>query len=54
MVDIAQLVERQIVALEVKGSRPFIHPSEHPRGCFFFAKVSRTKRKEKQRGVVVF
>ena len=35
MVDIAQLVERQIVALEVKGSRPFIHPIKHLKRCFF-------------------
>ena len=26
MVDIAQLVERQIVVLDVKGSSPSIHP----------------------------
>jgi hypothetical protein len=26
MVDIVQLVERQIVVLDVKGSSPFIHP----------------------------
>ena len=28
MVDIAQLVERQIVVLDVKGSNPSIHPRD--------------------------
>lgn len=28
MVDIAQLVERQIVVLNVVGSNPIIHPNE--------------------------
>ena len=31
MVDVAQLVERQIVALVVMGSIPIIHPSIPPR-----------------------
>ena len=34
--DIAQLVERQIVALEVMGSKPIIHPIEAPERVLLF------------------
>ena len=35
--DIAQLVERQIVALEVMGSKPIIHPIEAPERVLLFS-----------------